>query len=378
MIENGSNAAARQDEASADLLSVHAGSCLQRAHREMLETTVILASLSTVVGATLIYSITGPLGIEVTLRVGGRLLYIGLCGLICWPLCHSLNTTLLYLTRRRKPHQIVLVAIAGAGFMAVACTAVAYTVIGVSGTGYVGGFADIYLNVFPAVAACNTVVYYTAWLRARLRFAAEAASSAVGAKYRDASSVETAGSPHASDSGDVVGDRDTPEATPTEAHHPNRQAPSDRISIGTPPDEKPQSSARAAASSPEPISETQAESAKRPRFLDRLPESLGHDVIYLNVSGHYVNAVTTQGAGVILMRFADAIAELDDMGLQVHRSYWVAHRHINAILRRDERTLVRVTGDQELPVSRTHLTAVRALIPHVGRGQQIGLEHPGD
>ncbi len=41
-----------------------------------------------------------------------------------------------------------------------------------------------------------------------------------------------------------------------------------------------------------------------------------------------VNAVTSQGAGVILMRFADAVAELGDTGMQVHRSYWVAHDHI--------------------------------------------------
>ena len=96
-------------------------------------------------------------------------------------------------------------------------------------------------------------------------------------------------------------------------------------------------------------------------FVDRLPEKLGRDVIYLNVSGHYVNAVTTEGAGVILMRFADAVAELGDTGVQVHRSYWVAHRHIAGIFRRDERTMVRVTGGHELPVSRTHVAAVRAL-----------------
>ncbi len=32
-------------------------------------------------------------------------------------------------------------------------------------------------------------------------------------------------------------------------------------------------------------------------------------------------------------------------------------------LRRDERTLVRVTGPHEVPVSLTHLAAVRAAVP---------------
>ena len=68
------------------------------------------------------------------------------------------------------------------------------------------------------------------------------------------------------------------------------------------------------------------------------------------------------------MRFADAVTELGDLGMQVHRSYWVAHRHITGIFRRDERTMVRVTGGHELPVSRTHLSAVRACIPQVARG----------
>ena len=106
------------------------------------------------------------------------------------------------------------------------------------------------------------------------------------------------------------------------------------------------------------------------RFLDRLPGKLGRDVVYLSVSGHYVNAVTTEGSGVILMRFADAVAELEDLGMQVHRSYWVAHDHITGVFRRDERMFVRVTGGHEVPVSRSYLPAVRALLPNSSEGRQ--------
>ena len=327
--------ATRQDAARGDLLPVKWGSCLQRAHREMLDGTVLLVSFCTVVGATLIYSITGPLSIEDTVAVGTRLLYVGLCGLICWPLCHSLSTTILYVARRRKPHQIVVAAAAGAAFMALACSAVAYTIFGITGKSYVGGLADIYLSVSLVVAACSAVVHYTACLRARLRSATEAVH---------------AGEPE----------------TPSQAIAATE---ADRTPLPDPGD-------RDVAEAPSGAEAVPAD-AGRSRFLDRLPENIGHDLIYLNVNGHYVNAVTTQGSGVMLMRLADAIAELDDMGTQVHRSYWVANRHIMAILRRDERTLVRVTGGHELPVSRTYLTAVRALIPRIhDPGTRQRIERP--
>lgn len=302
----------------------------------MLDRTVFLVSLSTVVGVTLIYSITAPLSIEDTLPVGARLLYVGLCGLICWPLCHSLGTTILYLARRRRPHQIVVALAAGTAFMALCCSAVAYTIFGIAGKSYAGGVADIYLSVSLAVAACSTVVYYTACLRARLRSATEAAHTGEPEASFPEESAGTDRMPLPD-----PGDRDVTEA-PSEVE-PSATAPGQH-QTGT---------------------EAVAANAGRSRFLDRLPENIGHDLIYLDVSGHYVNAVTTKGSGVLLMRFADAIAELDDMGTQVHRSHWVAHRHITAILRRDERTLVRVTGGHELPVSRTYLTAVRALIPRI-------------
>ena len=343
MIGSSSDDHTHRDHRNAELTSVRMGACLQRAYGEMLERPVIVVSFSTVVGATLIYSITGPLGIEDTLSMGQRLLYVALCAVICWPLCHSLSTTILYLTRHREPHRILLAAITGAAFMAIPCSAVAYTIVEIAGQIVAAEFSEIYLNIAVALAACSTVVHYTACLRARLRYATQTATAAGCPMNRHLSSVDAADSPHAPDRGE-----------------------GSRV-----PDE-PDSTSRSADSPYPPITGGPATTAKPSRLLSRLPDNLGHDVIYLNVSGHYVNAVTTVGAGVILMRFADAIAELDDMGMQVHRSYWVAHRHITAIFRRDERTLVRVTGGHEIPVSRTYLAAVRAFMPNVARVQDIG------
>lgn len=96
-------------------------------------------------------------------------------------------------------------------------------------------------------------------------------------------------------------------------------------------------------------------------FLDRLPEKLGRDLIYLKTADHYVEAFTTAGSTLILMRFVDAVAELDGAeGLRVHRSYWVAGRHIKGTARSRGRTTLRLTGGHEVPVSRTYMAAVRA------------------
>ena len=96
------------------------------------------------------------------------------------------------------------------------------------------------------------------------------------------------------------------------------------------------------------------------RFLDRLPERLGRDLIYLKTADHYVEAFTTAGSTLVLIRFVDAIAELEGAGgLRVHRSYWIANRHVTGSARRHGRTTLRLSGDHEVPVSRTYIAAAR-------------------
>jgi len=101
-------------------------------------------------------------------------------------------------------------------------------------------------------------------------------------------------------------------------------------------------------------------------FFDRLPARLGHDVIYLKVSDHYVDVTTAAGSAVILMRLSDAVVALGDLGMRVHRSYWVAYSHITRLIRAERRTLVRVTNGQELPVSRARVPELRGRLEHRG------------
>lgn len=97
-------------------------------------------------------------------------------------------------------------------------------------------------------------------------------------------------------------------------------------------------------------------------FFRRLPAALGRDVLYLKMSDHYVEVFTTAGHAVILMRFGDAVAELGRSGIRVHRSYWVANGHLERLVRRGRRRFVRVTGGHDVPVSRTYLAAIEAVL----------------
>ena len=97
------------------------------------------------------------------------------------------------------------------------------------------------------------------------------------------------------------------------------------------------------------------------RFLDRLPEKVGRDIVCLSMADHYVEVFTTCGSTLVLMRFADAVAELEGAdGLRVHRSHWVSRSHVKSVARRDGRTILRLTGGREIPVSRAYLADVRA------------------
>jgi hypothetical protein len=97
-------------------------------------------------------------------------------------------------------------------------------------------------------------------------------------------------------------------------------------------------------------------------FLRRLPPQIGRDLLCLEMQDHYVEAHTSTGSFLLLMRLRDAAAELGDTGLQVHRSWWVAHRAVEGIEQEGRRTLLRLRGGRRVPVSRASLPQVRAAL----------------
>lgn len=106
-----------------------------------------------------------------------------------------------------------------------------------------------------------------------------------------------------------------------------------------------------------PQAQTAATSIK---ILDRLPVDKRGDLISLSVQDHYVEAVTTAGSTLLLMRLSDAMAETGGVvGLQVHRSHWVAVPQVTASKRNGDKAVLTMQGGRDIPVSRTYIKAVR-------------------
>ncbi|HEX9946677.1 MAG TPA: LytTR family DNA-binding domain-containing protein [Allosphingosinicella sp.] len=108
-------------------------------------------------------------------------------------------------------------------------------------------------------------------------------------------------------------------------------------------------------------------------FLRRLPPALGPDLLSLQMQDHYVEARTALGTALILMRFRDAVAELGEAGLQVHRSWWAAFDAMEALERDGRSARLRLRGGDSLPVSRAFLPRVREALDERARG---GFDRP--
>lgn len=96
-----------------------------------------------------------------------------------------------------------------------------------------------------------------------------------------------------------------------------------------------------------------------PRLQARLDPDLRAPILRLQVRDHYVDVITEAGTASLLMRFADAIAELEGQaGLQVHRSHWVAADAVVAAQRLRGKLMLRTRDGAEVPVSRTYQAQV--------------------
>ena len=91
-----------------------------------------------------------------------------------------------------------------------------------------------------------------------------------------------------------------------------------------------------------------------------LPPPLRSARIYaLSAEDHYVRVHTSGGQALVRMRFADAVAAVpEDKGLQLHRSWWVAHDSIVEVRRSKRRTSLTLVDGQQVPVSRKYANRV--------------------
>lgn len=100
-------------------------------------------------------------------------------------------------------------------------------------------------------------------------------------------------------------------------------------------------------------------------FARALPPELGTGIVALAAEDHYLRVHTDRGDKLIHHRFSDAVRELGDAGVQVHRSWWVAKDAVEHVERDGDRHVLVLRGGVRAPVSRTFGLAAReaGLIP---------------
>jgi len=273
---------------------------LQWAYKAALHGRIVGGSLLVVLVLATVLSMVGRIG-DASEPLLHRLFFWTSCALLCWPLCHAIGAVVLYLMRLRPPFAIALAAVGGTLFLTLPCTAVVYTFYGLFHPGDAAsvGIFEVYANVLIVASMASAIVHYVVCQQVELRYAVLSAEAGA------------------------------------EEPFPGRPAGAAPRASGD------QGSAW---------------------FFDRIPEALGRDVICITVSGHYLDVVTTVGSCLVLLPLGDAVAALGDLGMQVHRSHWVAHRHVLALVRQGQHMRLQVTGAREIPVSRSHVAEVRAAV----------------
>ena len=81
---------------------------------------------------------------------------------------------------------------------------------------------------------------------------------------------------------------------------------------------------------------------------------------------HVIVALCELGKTSLLMRFSDAMDEVEDhLGAQVHRSHWVAWGAVTTVCREGGKLVLQLQSGQQIPVSRNHRAKVDARFPPV-------------
>ncbi len=106
------------------------------------------------------------------------------------------------------------------------------------------------------------------------------------------------------------------------------------------------------------VNESAAQSV--PDFLQRSSNLRADDVLALEAEEHYVRIYSRDGTELIHCRFGEAAKEMPaELGLQVHRSWWVADSAVRSARRGSRRWQLDLVTDVAVPVSDSYVSAVR-------------------
>lgn len=95
-------------------------------------------------------------------------------------------------------------------------------------------------------------------------------------------------------------------------------------------------------------------------YQRHLERPLAGALVRVEAQEHYVRLVSQSDSQMLLYRFNDIVAELPvELGMQVHRSHWVAYAAVNALFREGGRLFLSLRDGTKVPVSRKFASAVR-------------------
>ena len=102
--------------------------------------------------------------------------------------------------------------------------------------------------------------------------------------------------------------------------------------------------------------------------MERVPVILTLDeVLAIKAEQHYIRVYTPEREYMLLYRFSDAVRELGpDIGIQVHRSYWVNKKAIDCVKPRTKKFLIKLVTGTEIPVSIPYHAMVKDLARALG------------
>lgn len=114
----------------------------------------------------------------------------------------------------------------------------------------------------------------------------------------------------------------------------------------------------------EPVVDSAAHTAKQDiplTFFESLEPPLDGHICSMEAQEHYISLNTTAESRMVLHRFSDAVRQTPAaLGMQVHRSYWVAHLAVKEVVVEGQSMKLRLTDDKLVPVSRTFRAAVES------------------
>ncbi len=109
---------------------------------------------------------------------------------------------------------------------------------------------------------------------------------------------------------------------------------------------------------------------RREQLFAKLPEVIGRDLVAISSDLHYLNVHTTLGKFLLLGSLKHYVEAFGDEGVLVHRSNWVAKRHVEKVRTSGEEAYCLMTNGLKVPISRSKKKQVKAIFGDFVRAPQ--------